>query len=90
MEEDYCFLCQEPKNVVVKCRNCGQKGHTSKDCSNSNPKTLEKPLKLEYETQDFTRIDKVKFDNLSENNENFRIEGNQVHKAFKNTIYIHA
>ena len=58
MEENYCFLCQEPKNVVghitelcpnAKCRKCGQKGHTLKNCPDLNIKTDERSRKLDQD-----------------------------------------
>ena len=56
MEENYCFQCQEPKTVVghatescpkVKCRTCGQKGHTVRNCPHLDPRNDEKSKKLD-------------------------------------------
>jgi len=63
MEENYCFLCQEPKSVVghatelcpdVKCRNCGQTGHILSNCSNLNHDSS-KHLHLSREQADYPK-----------------------------------
>ena len=53
MEDEYCFLCQKPKSIInhitescpnVKCRACGQKGHTIRTCPELDSKAFEKSI----------------------------------------------
>merc|ERR1711874_128493 len=48
MNENYCFVCQEAKSVIghttesclqIRCKTCGQRGHTVRNCPDFNPKT---------------------------------------------------
>ena len=81
-ENNYCYLCQEPKSVVghetqscpnVKCKKCGIKGHVLRNCPNLNLNMNQKlqaniPALMDADVPDSKR---VKTEENSEEKEDF-------------------